>query len=387
MRRGYAAAVLVIASVALLSVTMVSPAVSTTVDFSIYNSGWNGTSGLAVSVYRAGKLSPSMSLETTGTDVTIVHMSLEQVAPDPRTEALVVIGPTKAFTAAEGVLVGDFVRRGGVLLLADDFGTGNSLLGHMGAQSRFSGKLVMDLAFEKKPEFCVCFDFAEDPLTEGVGSLLMNYPSSVVVKNSSAEVLARSTVASWLDVDGDRLQDLGEPRGPFTLLAREPMGDGTVMLLADPSLLINGMAEHLDNAVLAGNLLSELGLLRTAVYFDESHRDYFDPLVVTSRLTGEISDRAKLAILGLSFVLLVWVSTDLLDRGISRVVRLLMALWDRTRRLLSPSKETARPKRQAGLEGLVVELSRKHPEWRPGMIRHVLREKQRHEGPAGPRQS
>jgi hypothetical protein len=215
----------------------------------------------------------------------------------------------------------------------------------------------------------------------------MNYPSSVVVKNSSAEVLARSTVASWLDVDGDRLQDLGEPRGPFTLLAREPMGDGTVMLLADPSLLINGMAEHLDNAVLAGNLLSELGLLRTAVYFDESHRDYFDPLVVTSRLTGEISDTAKLVILGLSFVLLVWVSTDLLDRAVSRVVRSLMALWDRTLHILFPSKEAVRPKRPAGLEGLVEELSRKHPEWRPGIIRHVLREKQRHERPSGPRQS
>lgn len=384
IRRGYAAAILIVAAVALLSVTMVSPAVSTTVDFSIYNSGWNGTSGLAASVYRAGKLSPSMTLEITGTDVTIVQMSLEQVDPNPVTEALVIIGPTKAFTSAEGALVGDFVARGGLLLLADDFGTGNTLLQGMGAQSRFSGKLVMDLAFEKKPEFSVCFNFVDDPLTEGVDSLLMNYPSSVVVRNASVRPLAHSSVASWLDVDGDRLQDVGEPRGPFPLMAREAIGNGSVILVADPSLLINGMSEYMDNSVLVDNLLSAIGLFRTAVYFDESHRDYFDPLVVTSRLTGEISDGAKLMLLAFSFALLVWVSTDIIDRAVSRMLRKAMAVWERILRMLLPERVGPEEKGPPGLDEVVAELSRKHPEWRPGVIRHVLREKQRHEVPAGP---
>jgi len=383
LRRGYAAAILIIAAIALLSVTMVSPVVSTAVDFSIYNTGWNGTSDLAASVYRAGKLSPSMTLEATGTDVTIVQMSLEQVDPDPRTEALVIVGPTKTFTAAEGVLVGDFVRRGGLLLLADDFGTGNTLLQGMGAQSRFSGKLVMDLAFEKKPEFSVCFDLADDPLTEGVDALLMNYPSSVVIGDGPAQPLAQSSIASWLDVDGNRLQDVGEPRGPFPLMARETMGNGSVILVADPSLLTNGMSEHMGNSVLVDNLLSALCLLRTAVYFDESHRNYFDPLVVTSRFTGEVSDGAKLALLAFSFALLVWVSTDIIDRAVSRALRTVMALWKGMLRMLVADRSGPEEKSPAGLDELVAEVSSKHPEWRPGIIRHVLREKRRHEVPAG----
>ncbi|MEM4277418.1 MAG: hypothetical protein QXQ13_08065, partial [Thermoplasmata archaeon] len=62
LQRGYAAIAMVVTAIVFLAVSMQSPVVSTTVDFSIYNSGWNGVSGLAVLTYRAGKFAPSFQV-------------------------------------------------------------------------------------------------------------------------------------------------------------------------------------------------------------------------------------------------------------------------------------------------------------------------------------
>ena len=52
LRKGYIAIALMMATVGLFLVAMLSPVLSTSTDFSIYNSGWNGTSSLAVSTYE-----------------------------------------------------------------------------------------------------------------------------------------------------------------------------------------------------------------------------------------------------------------------------------------------------------------------------------------------
>ena len=75
------------------------------------------------------------------------------------------------------------------------------------------------------------------------------------------QFIASSSIASWLDSDANRAQDIGEPKGPFPVIARERLGQGSIILLSDPSVLINGMREQLDNAVLADNLLLEVGEL------------------------------------------------------------------------------------------------------------------------------
>lgn len=381
MQRGYAVVAIVVTAIVFLAVSMQSPVVSTTVDFSIYNSGWNGVSGLAVLTYRAGKFAPSFQVQSSGADITIAQLGLEELDLDPVASALIVIGPSKPFTDAEAALVREFVSAGGRLLVADDFGTANTLLSGMGATSRFTGDLVMDLAFEKQPEFSVCFDIRPDPVTANVSTLLLNYPSALVLSSGNATAIAYSSVASWRDVNGNRMEDYGEPRGPFPILARERFGLGQILLLSDPSVLINGMAGHMDNGVLAANLLADASLGRADVFFDESHRDFFSPVTVTMQLSGEMSANAKIALAALAFVLALWVSTDLVDSSVSRalrwlrtqlgrVVSALMALFGRPR----PAHEEE-PLTPEELEKRVLEL---HPDWRPGIVRHIIREKRRH---------
>jgi len=379
LKRGFAAVAAIALALALLTVSMTAPVLSTSADFSIFNSGWNGTSHLAVSVYQAGKLAPSFRVTSTGTDLTIEQVALDRLDLKPTTDALIIVGPTKDFTSTEGAIVGDFVRAGGMLLLADDFGSANTLLEGMNATSRFSGDLVMDLAFEKQPEFSVCFDLVADPLTNNVSTILLNYPSSLMLAPTS-EVLARSSIASWLDTNGDRLREWGEPKGPFPLLAREHLGSGNIVLLSDPSVLINGMSGQLNNSAFGANLMDYVCMDRSAVYFDESHRDFFDPVAVTMQFTGQISTNAKIGLVFLGFVFALWVSSDIPDRAA-------MWIWRKTRLLIStllsfisplfPKKAT--PSIEALDPDALLKLATKeHPGWRVGLLRYILRERARH---------
>lgn len=383
LRKGYAATALAAVSVVLLIVSMTAPALSTSADFSIYNSDWNGTSDLAIMTYELGKFVPTFRVESSGTEIDVAQVALDSVELDPRTSALVIIGPTKEFTDSEGAILEDYVREGGRLLLADDFGTGNDLLEAMNSTSRFSRDLVMDLAYEKQPEFTVLFDLRADPLTRNVSTLLLNYPSSLTVNPATTEAIAYSSIASWLDTNGNRLQEWGEPRGPFPMLAREEMGNGTIILLSDPSVLINGMKGYGDNAQFASNLIDEVCRDRTSIMFDESHRDFFDPISVTMQFSGQLSTNAKVVLVIVGLVLTLWLATDLVDMAVAWLVRrarrALVTIMTAMRLgfLFRRAEEKTAP---MTAEQLVEELTKAHPDWRPGLMRYLIKESERHSG-------
>ncbi|UCE80397.1 MAG: hypothetical protein JSV94_04335 [Methanobacteriota archaeon] len=357
---------------------MVTPVLSSSADFSIFNTGWNGTSNLAVSTYSVGKFSPSFELRSTGSEVSFVQMGLEDLELNPASEALAIIGPTEAFSSSEGALVGDFVRAGGNLLLADDFGSANTLLETMNAGSRFSGKLVIDLCFDKSPEFPICFDIVDDALTKNITSLQLNYATSLNL-GGSAEPLVRTSIASWSDIDGDRMQDFGEPSGPFVILAREHLGSGEIVLLSDPSVLMNGMSGYLDNELLSSNIVAVICEGRSGLYFDESHRDYFDPVTISTEIADTVPGNVKALLFAVAFVLALWIATDVVDRTFS---------WTRDKAATGFSfviskilrrRAKATEREDISVDEIVRELSESHPDWRRGLIRYVIKEKQRHD--------
>ena len=381
LSKGYVAIAITAIAVTLLGLGMIAPVVSTSTDFSIYNSGWNGTSKLAKITYQAGKFAPTFQLRANGADVTVEHIGLGQLNLDPAESALVEIGPTTLFSASEGTAVGNFVKSGGMLLLADDYGTGNSLLERMGASSRISGDLILDLSYEKQPEFVVCFDIKNDDITKNVSFLLLNYASSLVLNTTSTQTLAYSSLASWLDTNGDLYQQWGEPRGPFPILAKERMGLGTIVLLSDPSVLINGMSKYMNNSALATNLLAFISAGRSQVFFDESHRDYFDPVVVTAKFTGGISSNAKVGIVVLAFILTLWIATDALDLVLSWCALKARAVTQRTVRLFAFRRRAVEKPAATGppdLNALAAEISTRHPDWSVGLVKYIIRESSRH---------
>ncbi len=60
--------------------------------------------------------------------------------------------------------------------------------------------------------------------------------------------------------------------GKSPVMSIEDYGDGELILISDPSIMINSMIDKLDNGVIVSNLLNYISEDRTDIIIDESHR-------------------------------------------------------------------------------------------------------------------
>ena len=377
LKRFYALALSIGLACVFLALSLVVPVIGTATDFSIYNTDWNGTSGLAVRTYQTGKFVPTLELKNTGASVEPAIIALDRVSLDPATSSMVIIGPSKAFSDADGDHVRQFLERGGKVLLADDFGTGNSLLARLGTTSRFTGSLVVDLAFLKKPEFAVAYEFDRtNDITYNVSLVLLNYPSAVS-PGANASVLASTGAASWVDSDEDLYRDEDETSGPFAILTVERIGKGTLVLLSDPSILINSMYGQLDNSVLVDNLMAFVSEDRDAVLIDESHRSFFDPLSFSSKALAGVSDGAKLAFIVFIVIAFFLATTDAVSRTYTLLRRLSGKVWSIMTRWLV-KEEGPKVDTFMNDDEILSKVLERHPGWNRGMLARLLRQIGRH---------
>ena len=98
-----------------------------------FNVGWNGCSEL----FQAAP------------DASILYSYSGQVSSDG--SLLAIIGPSIIFDQGDAGKIRSFLNSGGIVLLADDFGTGNTLLENLNVTARFSGQPISDLYFYSKP--------------------------------------------------------------------------------------------------------------------------------------------------------------------------------------------------------------------------------------------
>jgi hypothetical protein len=330
---------------------LATPLFLCTHNFSIYNAGWNGCSDIAVKTYELGVLQPTFYFETS--ELEPVHQSFVEYELEPINSTVLIIGPSAVFTQAEADYLKNFVESGGMLLLADDFGTGNDLLGKMNASSRFSGELLLDLSFEKNTSFVVIFDFIDRShlLVTNVSHILLNYPTSISSAGDNASILAVSTKISWLDKNLNDKEDVGEPRGSFPVLVTEKHGLGEIILFSGPSLLINSMNGQLGNKVFRDNLFHYLYDGRDAVIIDEAHRNIATPWTLAYVFPETVGADVKISILLLICVAFMLVFTD----GPKRMYRWLMKLARR--------KDAAEADEAGKMDELVDEVMTKHPGW------------------------
>lgn len=356
LRRFYIVLGLVAAAVALMTMAFATPLLGTRADFSVYNTGWNGASEVGRTLYGSGAFNPLFTASSE--DLRVQPASLDAYSPDPLADAVLILGPRGEFTEAELATLRDFVERGGVLLVADDFGTGNDVLAAVGAEARFRGDKALDFAFAKRPEFTVAIDFADHPLTDRLERALLNYPGTIQ-PGTATRILANTTEAAWLDLDDDGERGATEPGGPFAWLAIETVGAGQVVLLSDPSVLINGMRPFAQNAQFAQNVVDFLQERGGTVVVDEAHRGTADPLAFVGVRLRSLPTIARLAlVVGVAGAVLVAVTGG--ARKPFDAAQGLLA------RLLSSEEEV--PPR----EPLLERARRRHPEWDETALREIL---------------
>jgi hypothetical protein len=220
-------------------------------EFSRYNPSWNGTSAYFSALEGRGAV------------------AVDDPAALAGNATLLVVAPGRAPTAAEADAYRAFVRSGGTLVLADDFGAGNALLAAVGSGMRLDQRNLssMDRAFEL-PAAPLGFPVQGAPLGANLSPVVFDHPVAVT---GGAPFLTSSRL-SWMDDHGNGRPDLNESLGLFVLAASEKVGAGTVVAVGDASLFINAMQDLRigDNGVLLARLvpdgvLVDRRLSRTAV--------------------------------------------------------------------------------------------------------------------------
>ena len=212
MRRAELALALALTAATLALLTAVYPV---NADFSLENPYWNGMSALKSAGLAAGLA--------------------EACALDPREHALLLVGPSKPFTAGDARAVESFLARGGLVVVADDFGTANQLLEAIGAPVRLTGSLLADPLFN--------LGALQLPLAFWGGrKLALNYATTVNTSACGAcKILAESSAFSYLDLNLNGRRDPSEPVGPFPVAVELRYGAGKLVVVSDSSLFINSM--------------------------------------------------------------------------------------------------------------------------------------------------
>jgi hypothetical protein len=172
--------------------------------------------------------------------------SFNGLSNKPEDEVLVSI-PYEEYSTDDLYEMGSFLNNGHTILLMDDFGYGNTLLAYLGATIRFSHELLLDPLFcYKNPAMPRITDFAPEIIENNIDVIVLNH-ASTLDNVTSAEKLAWSSGDSFLDSDNNGVYSDGETKGPFAIAAEIQVGQGHLLLMSDPSIMINAMVERDDN--------------------------------------------------------------------------------------------------------------------------------------------
>ena len=182
---------------------------TTTEEFSRYNVGWNGTSGLVV-----GEVHDLRNLEPGTT--------------------LLILAPDRPFTPGEAECLRTFLGSGGRVLVADEEGNANQLLADLGSTIRIRpGNLSSLDRDHADPGLFTVRVVGNDALFAGIETVRVNRPATV----ESGEPLLETSILTWDDADGDGRPGRTETFGTAVVCASE----GNLTVLGDPSLFINAM--------------------------------------------------------------------------------------------------------------------------------------------------
>jgi hypothetical protein len=220
-------------------------------DFEADNPFWNG-----ISTFSAQTKTSSLN-------------SLDNLPTLPKGTTLIIV-PYEAFQEKELLQIRNYISNGGTLVLLDDYGFGNQILSALSLKIRFTNQVLLDPLYDyhnqKLPKIT---DFKSTPLTTNVKSIVFNHATSLNQTDDST-IIAESSTFSFLDINNNGVRNPNEPYGPFPEAAYTKINQGYIVLLADPSLIINSMINLDDNLQFIKNVESIQGS-NSQVFIDQAH--------------------------------------------------------------------------------------------------------------------
>lgn len=264
-------------------------------DFMVGNTLWNG---LAEFTREHGALTID---------------SFDQLPELPHGKALISI-PSLPPEEEDLTRLREFIIQGGRLVLMDDFRYGNKVLEYLGLEVRFSGQILLDPLFShRNPRLPRIIDFSPEVKEAGVEAVVLNH-ATALVEVAPEKVLAWSSEESFLDLDRDGNLSPVDPKGPLPVAARFRFGQGEIVLISDPSILINSMVRKDDNRAFLKYLIEGIepgGILVDQLHLEKTPLDQSRLTLVAAR---ELFAQPPL-VLGLIAVIFAGLSRYVLWRG------------------------------------------------------------------------
>lgn len=219
-------------------------------DFRVDNPFWNG-------------------LQTLGNQANVTSLNSLNDLPTTAKGTSLIIVPYTQFSQVELSQIKDYVSGGGTLMLLDDYGYGNQVLDNLGLTMQFSGKPLLDPLFDyQNKQLPKITDFSTTPINTNVSSIVFNHATSI--EATDATVAAYSSSFSFSDKNNNQAWDENEPTGPLPVIAYQKVGQGYVVAVADPSVLINSMITLDDNLQFINSASSIQGT-SPQLYVDQTH--------------------------------------------------------------------------------------------------------------------
>jgi hypothetical protein len=344
VKLSYALITAIVVAALLISVPLLN---TTKEDFSTYNTAWNGASDAKALASNDGYATRSVfALSEVGTSGDGVLFMLNPVS-------------SVGFSASDASTLQSFVRNGGVLVLANDFGNGNAVLSGLGVlgEARFNGSLLEDnVSKGVDAAHPLITDINASGLTAGVHMLYFNYGTVLDTSGANVTVLAQSAPTSYLltPTGGKTIT------GAHPVLATLDYGNGRIVLLSDPSVFINNMLGQADNQQLLTSMLTNLtgGTTAVPIMFDESHRAS-PPVFSLMYDRINANDTVK-------YIVVVLASAAFVI-GINA-----SALFRRRRKDMGPTPGDV----PVNEEAVITDIVRAHPEWRRARVKGFLKQLQ-----------
>lgn len=284
---------LLIGMVLVTLTALVVAASTSTAAFGIFNPGWDGAAELTTLAEEAE------------TEPMIVRNVSAYRTADPNGTVALVLSPAEAYRDGEVRAMRSFVVAGGTLVVAEDFGPhSNLILDQLGADARVDGRLLLDeRSYYRAPSLLTAGNVTNHPLTAGVEQLTFNHGTAVVPGDAS--VLIRTSPFAYLDTNRNNQLDQDEALGSYPVVTVESIEQGRLVVVGDPSIVINAMIERPGNRAFVHNVLAS----HDRVMLDYSHARTLPPLAVALLVINE--EPAIQLVLGLGGLLVLgWIAMD-----------------------------------------------------------------------------
>ena len=346
---------LLVALVSMFCIILFVVVSSSTAGFSAYNPDWDGTSEFRQLAAEHG-------------EITVATNGSQYKQQEPATTVAFISAPETNYSSRDIANIQQFVSDGGILIVADNYGAhGNVLLDSLGAHARFDRRVLKDDRNTfRSPTTPIVSDVGTHEYVSEVDALTLNYGTAIVP--NGATPIANSSDFSYLVENENATAETADDLQQYPVVTVEPIGEGQVVAIGDPSLFINTMLDEPDNRAFATTLVSH----RAHTLIDRSHTGAVPPLIQVLLLIRS----SPLVATGLLVTVLVMISIGGRENGDEKIgfisdyirdTRLVARLGysDSVSDIESEIPETNR-------DILKAHIQRRHPEWDEDQIETVL---------------